>query len=116
MRGLCGVIGLLFGGNGHGYDRIACGGLTEALIITSRYEISPALFPRLLANAVNLKVLYLGGNYFTGTLPSSWGLMTAMEDIDLAYNEELSGTLPLEWGAWPTRNSAPTASFSWTTS
>ena len=63
--------------------------------ITSRYEISPALFPRLLANAVNLKVLYLGGNYFTGTLPASWGLMKAMEDIDLAYNEELSGTHPL---------------------
>ena len=41
--------------------------------------------------------------------------MKGMEDIDLAYNEELSGTLPLEWGAWLTRNSAPTASLSWTT-
>lgn len=39
---------------------------------------------------------HLGGNRFSGTLPSSWMGLTRLEEVHLRSNE-LTGTLPASW-------------------
>ena len=53
----------------------------------------PASWGRLTA----LKTLYLDGNGLTGTLPSEWSSMRYLRYLDLSANG-LTGTIPLSWG------------------
>ncbi|CUG87565.1 GP46-like surface antigen, putative [Bodo saltans] len=44
-------------------------------------------------------MLYIFGANISGTLPSSWGSMTSMVDLQLHLNSMLSGSLPPEWSS-----------------
>ena len=51
----------------------------------------------------NLKVLQLGKNLLTGTVPAALGELSALRTLYLIGNTGLSGALPYEWGV-PTRS------------
>ncbi|XP_010702473.1 proteophosphoglycan ppg4, partial [Leishmania panamensis] len=63
-------------------------------VMTRRIVASPSTA----CNGVCLRVLRLGGNHLTGTLPANWGKMTTLQEIWI--NDNLfTGTLPPEWSA-----------------
>ena len=47
----------------------------------------------------HLRLLFVNGNELTGTLPSELGRLTALEKLNLQYNN-FSGSLPSEIGTW----------------
>ena len=49
------------------------------------------------SHLTSLKLLYLDGNQFTGTIPSELGLLTELEYLDLGRNQ-LTGTIPSALG------------------
>ena len=49
-------------------------------------------------DALSLRVLRLGGNYYTGsTLPTQLGLLTQLMELDLS-DTAIDGSIPSEWG------------------
>ena len=57
--------------------------------------------PSELGNLKNLEGLYLSRNNLTGEIPPELGQLTKLTDLDIAYNEGLSGPLPGEFTALP---------------
>ena len=55
-------------------------------------------FPAVLCRMPWLKVLYLQGNNFTGTLPASLGQMTELTDLYVDQNASMTGSIPHEIG------------------
>ena len=55
-------------------------------------------FPAVLCRMSWLKVLYLQGNNFTGSLPAGLGQMTDLTDLYVDQNTSMSGSIPHEIG------------------
>ena len=53
-----------------------------------------ALKMKCICSCVKEILLIAGGNGLYGTVPSSWGQMAALQDLELDYNCGLCGNLP----------------------
>ena len=69
-------------------------GLTSLYLLSLDSNNLSGAIPPELAGLTNLRFLRLAGNRLTGAIPPELGQLTHLRGLDLAFNQDLTGTIP----------------------
>ncbi len=71
------------------------GNLHQLTYLNLRSNQLEGQLPQSIGNIERLSSLYLNDNQFSGTIPDEWGKLSHLQSLWLAFNESLSGPLPV---------------------
>jgi hypothetical protein len=70
-----------------------------ATFVATSVKISGSI-PTEIGKCTKLEFLYLGNCILTGTLPTELGYATNLYQLDISFNNGISGTMPEEYTNW----------------